>query len=209
MSTITIDRETRDGLWTVVELAAGQPNNRLPYFGGDQEKALASLTYVETLCRLSREIGVEKDDPRHAFPITPSPALADFLREESETHEAGAMDSVELPERRREFYAAAAAIDAVLEAVDAAPEDEAELSVADAVDTLRQDHDELIQAYMATIDAIGDVQAGRGTFKVDNLRAAAGERFRKSVETRELVIAYVTGDSTGIDQFDAAVKDAR
>ncbi len=60
-----------------------------------------------------------------------------------------------------------------------------------AIETLRREHDRLAQGLMATVDAIGTVQAGYETLNLDNLRKATAALLRRSIEARESALAVL------------------
>jgi hypothetical protein len=61
-----------------------------------------------------------------------------------------------------------------------------------AIETVRREHDRLLEALMGQIDVTGDVQEGKYQMKMGNLRKAAGKMMRKSMRARDAALAVLT-----------------
>lgn len=66
-----------------------------------------------------------------------------------------------------------------------------------AIETLRREHDRLVQGLMAMVDAVGTVQAGYDTLNLDNLRKATAALLRRSIEARESALAVLATSEHG------------
>lgn len=60
-----------------------------------------------------------------------------------------------------------------------------------AIATVRHEHDRLMELIMVTIDLLGEVQEGRETVQLPNLRKAAGATLRKSLQARDDALAVL------------------
>ena len=66
-------------------------------------------------------------------------------------------------------------------------------SPAVAAQTIRHEHNRLAEMVMATIDVLGDVQAGTHTgIRMDRLRAATAKSLREALTAREAALDVLT-----------------